>query len=166
MFLSIWVFPARNPPPRTCAASNEREIFGRRKTKQTKSKVWRSVFATVAHLSTAQTSVRFTSDGAAVADGKRLVESDPFGLTDDTVRKRGQQEERIHHHHHHHHCHIMLFGKKRTTNIDNDTTMHSLTPERERWLAREESGSLTHLALAENRRFNMTSRFICRSFST
>lgn len=43
----------------------------------------------------------------------------------------------------------MLFSgkkKERTTNIDNDTTMHSPTPEREReregWLAREESDTL------------------------
>lgn len=71
------------------------------------------------------------------------------------VLKQGQQEERYYLHHHH--CHIMLFWKKRTTNIDNDTTMHSPTPEREGGDGSPEksllSECLIHLALAENRHF-------------
>lgn len=129
-----------NPKGQICAPSNKCDIFGKSNTKE----VWRSVFATVAHLSTAQTSVRFSPcHGRQMIGQQSVIHLAPFTLSwggggtwqDDL--KLGQQEERIYLHHHHH-CHIMLFGK-RTTNIDNDTTMHSLTPERERWLAREES---------------------------
>ena len=62
----------------------------------------------------------------------------------------------------HHHCLIMLFwgGGKRTTNIHKDTTMLSPTPQRGR------SPPPRHLALAENKRVQMTSRFISVSSSS
>lgn len=97
-------------------------------------------------------------DSVSVVDGKQTVEkcwsTSPLRLFQEPFKKRGQQEEGIYLHHHHH-CHA-FFGK-RTTN--NDTTMRS--PERSLL-----SECLTHLALAENRRFNMTSTFIRVSFST
>lgn len=103
-------------------------------------RVWRSVtfFATVTRLSTEQTSVRFSP-----CRGRQMIGQDPsrpFALSGGhpTRRFQGQQEEKIY---------LIIititvkscFFGKRTTNIDNDTTMHSPTPERERWLAKVES---------------------------
>ena len=98
-------------------------------------RVWRSVtfFCYSGSLYRQNRSVRFSP-----CRGRQMIGQDPSRpFADKTISGTARGENLSYHHH----CHIMLFWKKRTTNIDNDTTMHSPTPERERWLAKEESCS-------------------------
>lgn len=158
-----------NPKGQICAPSNKCDIFGKSNTKE----VWRSVFATVARLSTAQTSVRFSPcHGRQMIGQQSVIHLAPFTLSWGggghltrrlkTGTTRGENlsssSPSLSYH---------AFWKK--DNKHRQRYNHALTDPRKRDGSPERSllsKCLIHLALAENRHFNMTSMFIRVSFST